>query len=111
MKYFKHAMCPVCRQEIKMEQVQLTAYFSCPQCSADISISAAYHRFHVAFAVVGALVIAIVIGRHVDLFAGLVAFLPSEALLVFLVAYVGKYIIPPTLIPIAKMRPPGVLNL
>ncbi len=118
------AKCPICGGGVKIEDVRLNAPFACPDCGENIRVTKSYAGatwfLSLAIAVAGAI---FVTGRdlgnaliHTE-FAWvpyLLIFLAEVTVFAFIVmffiAYLGKYLIVPTLIHAQRVRT-SVLNL
>jgi uncharacterized paraquat-inducible protein A len=111
MNYSEITTCPLCNSKVALEDVRFTAYFQCPHCKADISVSTGYRRSQVAVGILLALAVSIVTSLRLNIFAGLLVFFPCEIVVIFLLAYIGKYFMPPRLVTIGSACPRGTLGL
>jgi uncharacterized paraquat-inducible protein A len=94
--YSKRTICPYCNARIRLEDVRFTPTFQCPQCEQYIKVSDAYQRAMRVFSWVAGLLIPYAFGVRFWLWL-LVLWLPCVFVLIFLWAYVGKYLVPPRL--------------
>jgi len=103
------AECPECKSKVRLEDVRFTPRFQCPVCQEDISVSAKYMRGMRIFCMATAWGLPVFFGVHNILILFLASF-PLYGLVIFAVAYAGKYLVPPRL-QSTRPRPPGVLGL
>ena len=94
--YSKRTVCPECGARLRLEDVRFTPTFSCPVCEADIRISNGYRHARNWLSWALGLLIPYLIGARGWL---LVLFcVPCTAVVGFLWAYAGKYLLPPKLV-------------
>jgi hypothetical protein len=93
--YSHRTICPECDGRIRLEAVRLTSTFSCPLCDKEIRVSGGYKKtIRVVCYSVG-LVIAYVLGGR--LWLVMLFWILSASILMFILGYAGKYVLPPTL--------------
>jgi DNA-directed RNA polymerase subunit RPC12/RpoP len=93
--------CPHCWRKVPLEKVPLTDYFSCPFCQHDVTVSDGYKRIEFTVSVVSALSVTSMFVLDHHLILGLFLFFPAEFIVAFLIAYIGKYFVPPRLVSLA----------
>jgi hypothetical protein len=94
--YSERTKCPECKARIRLEDVRFTATFSCPICEKEIRVSTLHQKTMKIGSWSLGLLISYTLGRD-RLWLVMLFWIVSTAILTFLWAYAGKYLLPPKL--------------
>ncbi len=94
--YSERTKCPECKARVRLEDVRFTPTFSCPVCEKEVRVSTSYQKaMRIASWSLG-LLIAYILGQD-RLWLVMLFWILCSAILTFLWAYAGKYLLPPKL--------------